>query len=329
MLIGREKEKKILSESFQAEESRCIAVYGRRRAGKTYLIRKSLHAHFTFQHTGLPGGTLVDELFEFCLSLRQYGLQDFPRPRNWPEAFECLKELIRKSTEKKKVIFLDELSWMDTHTSDFVMVLEGFWNSWASARSDILLILCSSSVSWMNSKIIRNKGGLYHRLSYRMHLQPFTLRECEAYIQSRGIVMNRHQILECYMIMGGIPFYWSFLEKGFSLSQNIDRIFFAQDAPLQHEFDDLYAALFKKPEPYIKIVSALGKRKAGMTREEILKAARLPDSGNLTARLEELESCGFLRKYHHYGMKERNAVYQLMDHYTLFYYKLNSSKFIG
>ena len=326
MLIGREKEKKILSESFQAEESRCIAVYGRRRVGKTYLIRESLHAHFTFQHAGYYGGTLVDELFEFCLSLRQYGLQDFPRPRNWLEAFECLKELIRKSTEKKKVIFLDELSWMDTHTSDFVMVLEGFWNGWASARSDILLILCSSSVSWMNSKIIRNKGGLYHRLSYRMHLQPFTLRECEAYIQSRGIVMNRHQILECYMIMGGIPFYWSFLEKGFSLPQNIDRIFFAQDAPLQHEFDYLYAALFKKPEPYIKIVSALGKRKAGMTREEILKAARLPDSGNITTRLEELESCGFLRKYHQYGMKERNAVYQLMDHYTLFYYKFLEDK---
>ena len=178
----------------------------------------------------------------------------------------------------------------------------------------------------MNSKIIRNKGGLYHRLSYRMHLQPFTLRECEAYIQSRDIVMNRHQILECYMIMGGIPFYWSFLEKGFSLSQNIDRIFFAQDAPLQHEFDYLYAALFKKPEPYIKIVSALGKRKAGMTREEILKAARLPDSGNMTTRLEELESCGFLRKYRQYGMKERNAVYQLMDHYTLFYYKFLEDK---
>ena len=326
MLIGREKEQKILAEAFQAKESRFIAVYGRRRVGKTYLIRESLHSRFTFQHTGYYGGKLADELFEFCASLREHGLRDFAKPRNWLEAFELLKDLIRNSAEKKKVIFLDELSWMDTHGSDFVMALEGFWNGWASARTDILLIVCGSVTSWMLSKIIHNKGGLYNRLSCRIHLQPFSLKECEEYIQSRNIIMNRHQILECYMIMGGIPFYWSFLEKGFSLPQNIDRIYFAQDAPLEHEFDFLYAALFKKPEPYIKIISALAKKKAGMTREELLSATHSADSGNFTARLEELESCGFLRKYRRYGMKERNAVYQLIDNFTLFYYKFLEKK---
>jgi hypothetical protein len=128
------------------------------------------------------------------------------------------------------------------------------------------------------------------------------------------------------MIMGGIPFYWSFLEKGFSLPQNIDRIFFAKDAPLEHEFDYLYAALFKKPEPYVRIISALAKKKTGMTREELLEATHLADSGNLSVRLEELESCGFLRKYRQYGNKERNAVYQLVDNFTLFYYKFLEEK---
>ena len=326
MLIGREKEQKTLKEAYQAEESKFVAVYGRRRVGKTYLIRESLSSRFTFQHTGYYGGKLADELFEFCASLREYGLKEFVKPKNWLEAFELLKELIRNSTDQRKVIFLDELSWMDTHGSDFIMALEGFWNGWASARKDILLIVCGSVTSWMLSKIIHNKGGLYNRLSYRIHLQPFTLKECEVYNRSRGIVMNRHQILECYMIMGGIPYYWSFFEKGFSLPQNIDRIFFAKDAPLEHEFDYLYAALFKKPEPYIRIVSALGKKKAGMTREELLKATRLSDSGNFTTRLEELENCGFLRKYHQYGMKERSAVYQLIDNFTLFYYKFLEEK---
>ena len=326
MLIGRIKETRILEEAYQAEESKFVAVYGRRRVGKTYLIRESLSTRFTFQHTGYYGGKLADELFEFCASLREYGLQEFNKPRNWLEAFELLKELIRNSAEKRKVIFLDELSWMDTHGSDFLMALEGFWNGWASARTDILLIVCGSVTSWMLSKIIHNKGGLYNRLSYRIHLQPFSLKECEAYIQSRHIVMNRHQILECYMIMGGVPYYWSFLEKGQSLPQNIDRIFFAKDAPLEREFDYLYASLFKKPEPYIKIVSALGKKKAGMSREELLKATRVPDSGNLTMRLDELESCGFIRKYHQFGMKERNALYQLIDNFTLFYYKFLEEK---
>ena len=326
MLIGREKEQKLLTEAYQADESRFLAVYGRRRVGKTYLIRETLNSHFTFQHTGCCGGKLADELFAFCLSLRTYGLKDFAKPRNWLEAFELLKELIRNSPEERKVIFLDEVSWMDTHGSDFIMALEGFWNGWASARTDILLIVCGSVTSWMLNKIIHNKGGLYNRLSCRIHLQPFSLKECEAYIRSRNIIMNRHQILECYMIMGGIPFYWSFLEKGFSLSQNIDRIFFAPDAPLEHEFDFLYAALFKKPEPYIKIVSALGKKKAGITREELLHATRLTDSGNFTTRLEELENCGFIRRYSQYGMKERNAVYQLIDNFTLFYYQFLESR---
>ena len=321
MLIGRENEQKVLMDAYQADESRFIAVYGRRRVGKTYLIRESFDSRFTFQHTGYYGGKLGDELFEFCSSIREYGLKEFERPRNWLEAFELLKELIRNATEQKKVIFLDELSWMDTHGSDFLMALEGFWNGWASARKDILLIVCGSVTSWMLNKIIHNKGGLYNRLSYRIHLQAFSLKECEAYLQSRNIIMNRHQILECYMIMGGIPFYWSYLEKGYSLPQNIDRIFFAKEAPLAREFDYLYAALFKKPEPYLKIVSALGKRKAGMTREELLQATRMADSGNFTLRLEELESCGFLRKYHQFGMKERNARYQLIDNFTLFYYK--------
>ena len=158
MLIGREKEQKVLTEAFQADESKFVAVYGRRRVGKTYLIRESMNSRFTFQHTGYYGGKLSDELFEFCASLREYGLKDFAKPGNWLEAFELLKELIRYSTEKRKVVFLDELSWMDTKGSDFIMALEGFWNGWASARTDILLIVCGSVTSWMLNKIIHNKG---------------------------------------------------------------------------------------------------------------------------------------------------------------------------
>lgn len=326
MLVGRKKEQKALADAYEADESRLVAVYGRYRVGKTCLIRESQDAQFTFQHTGCYGGRLSDELFGFYVSLREYGLMDCPKPGNWPNAFECLKELIRRSTEKKKVIFLDELSWMDTQGSIFMMALEGFWDGWAIARKDVYLILCSSVTSWMLSRIVHNKGGLYNRLSCQIHLQPFTLRECEAFVRSRNVIMNRQQVFECYMIMGGIPYYWGFLIKDLSLPQNIDRIFFAKEAPLAHEFDCLYPALFKKPEPYIKIVSALGKKKAGMTREELLVATQLPDSGNFSVRLEELESCGFLRKYRRYGMKERNAIYQLVDNFTLFHFRFLRDK---
>lgn len=321
MMTGRESEQKLLRDAYREPESRFIAVYGRRRVGKTYLIRETFAGQLAFQHAGYYGGKMADELFAFASSLREYGLQEFDKPVNWMEAFELLKELVRTSGQEKKVLFLDELSWMDTPRSDFMMALEGFWNGWASARKDVLLIVCGSVTSWMLNHVVHNKGGLYNRLSGRIHLKPFTLKECEEYLQSRNIVMNRHQILECYMILGGVPYYWSLLQKGLSLPQNIDRLFFADDAPLDREFDYLYAALFSKPEPYVRIVSALGRKKAGMTREELIQETKIRDSGAFSVKLEELESCGFIRRYYAYGKKQRDSVYQLMDNYTLFYFK--------
>ena len=321
MLIGRDRERQQLLNTLYASESKFIAVYGRRRVGKTYLIRETFESQFTFQHTGYYGGKKAEELFAFGASLREYGMPLASSPKSWLEAFELLKALIRESRRERKVIFLDELSWMDTAGSDFMMALEGFWNGWAAARKDIVLIVCGSLTSWMLSKVVHNKGGLYNRLSFRLHLQPFTLAQCEAYAKSRGLVMNRHQLLECYMIMGGIPYYWSFLQKGKSPAQNVDALFFAEDARLQDEFKFMYAALFKKPESYIKIVRALGQKKAGMTREELLTASGSADTGAFSMKLEELESCGFIRRYRYFGNKERNSVYQLIDNYTLFYYK--------
>ncbi len=326
MLIGRKKEQEMLREAYQADESRFAAVYGRRRVGKTCLIRETFKGQFAFSHTGYYNGSIGEELFAFSASLREYGLQDYKEPKCWMEAFELLKDLIRNAPDGKKVIFFDELSWMDTRGSDLIMALEGFWNGWASARKDILLIVCGSVTSWMLSKIVHNKGGLYNRLSFRINLQQFTLRECEEYIRSRNIKMSRHQILECYMILGGVPYYWSFLKKGLSLPQNIDQMFFSHEALLDREFDYLFASLFKRPEPYVRVVSALGHKKAGMTREELLKETGAADSGNFTTRLDELESCGFIRKYSEYGKKQRNSVYQLMDNFTLFYFKFLEKK---
>ena len=326
MIIGRKQEQEKLMEAYRADESRFVAVYGRRRIGKTYLIRETFAQQMTFQHTGYYGGDQAAELFAFCASLREHGYREFQPPKNWLEAFELLKDLIRASGAPKKGIFLDELSWMDTRGSDFLMALEGFWNGWASARKDILLIVCGSVTSWMINNIVHNKGGLYNRLSFRIHLQPFTLEECEAYLLYRQIQMNRYQILECYMIMGGVPYYWSFLKPGFSLPQNIDRIFFSKEPELDREFDYLYASLFRKPEQYIQIVTALGRKKVGMTREELLLETGLPDSGSTSTKLKELESCGFIRKYLPYGKKNRNCVYQLIDNFTLFHFKFLENK---
>jgi len=320
MIIGRAKELELIRSTLTDDKSHFIAIYGRRRIGKTFLVRESCGYRFTFQHAGMAEGKLREQLFAFDASLKDAGLKETKVSANWAEAFEKLKDLIRQSTEAKKTIFIDELSWMDTPRSDFLRALEHFWNGWASARKDIVLIVCASATSWMLSKIIHNKGGLYNRLTEQIHLKAFCLGECEEYVRSVNIALNREHILQYYMIFGGVPYYWSFLKQGQSLSQNIDRILFSEDAPLKNEFDYLYAAIFNNPGNYLKIIQALSTKKAGLTRDEIIAATGLSNSGDLTRRMEELQSCGFIRKYNAFGKKSKNALFQLVDNFTLFYY---------
>lgn len=321
MIIGRDDEIRDLRETVLEEQSSFIAVYGRRRVGKTFLIREAFNYRFTFQHAGLSEGSLAEQIFSFEASIKDAGGKSNNKRKNWLEAFEDLKDLIRTSQEKKKIIFIDELSWMDTKNSDLIPALENFWNGWASARKDIILIVCASATSWMMSKVIHNKGGLYNRLTKKIHLEPFSIGECEKYIHAKGLVLTRNQILQYYMIFGGVPFYWGYLKKGNSIAQNIDNILFVENAPLKDEFKYLYASIYRNPTVHLKIVEALGKKKVGMTRDEIIETTKLNNSGDLTTKLEELESCGFIRKYYSYGKQKKNALYQLIDNFTLFYYQ--------
>ena len=321
MIIGRSNEIATLRNAMGDDQSHFIAVYGRRRIGKTYMIREAYGYRFTFQHAGIYKGTRTEQLYGFKASLKEAGMEVAADFGNWLEAFEALKDLIRQSSEKKKVIFIDELSWMDTAKSDLIRALENFWNGWASARTDIVLIVCTSATSWMISRIIHNKGGLYNRLTERIRLGEFCLAECEDYVKSRSIALNRAQIMEYYMIFGGVPYYWSFIKPGQSIAQNVDRVLFAEDAPLADEFEYLYAAIFRNPKKYIEIIKTLGTRKAGMTREEIIYNSDLKNSGDLTDKLEELINCGFIRKYYSLGKEKKDALYQLIDNYTLFYYQ--------
>lgn len=321
MLIGRINEQKRLKKALLSDESEFVAVYGRRRVGKTYLIRETFGYQFTFSHIGLAKKNTREQLKNFQSSLRKQGLPKAVLPKNWFEAFDLLETLVKQSKDKKKVIFIDELPWMDSPKSGFVTAIEHFWNSFASARKDIVFIVCGSATSWIIKKILKNKGGLHNRITIRIHLNQFTLNECEQYAQTLRLGMTHRQLMECYMVMGGVPYYWSLLDSEKSLAQNIDYLFFSKYGELRNEFSELYASLFKNPEKYISIIEALGQKKVGMTREEIVKEGKIPYNGNVSVLLDELESCGFIRKYTTIGHKNKNAVFQLIDQYTLFYYK--------
>lgn len=320
MIVGRKKEIETLKEIYNDNKSHFVAIYGRRRIGKTYLINEVFKNNILFHHSGVANGTLKEQLFAFKASLKNCNYTPKEKITNWFEAFEELKDLIRSSQTERKVIFIDELSWMDTAKSDMMRSLESFWNGWASFRDDIVLIVCASATSWMLKKIIHNKGGLYNRLTEQIHLGQFTLKECEEYFNTNGLIVNRIQILEYYMILGGVPFYYNFIKKGLSVAQNIDNMFFKKDAPLKDEFKYLFSSIFKNPDDYLKIISTLAKKKIGLTREEIIEYSKLTNSGFLSTKLDELESCGFIRHYNCFGMKSKKSLYQITDSFIIFYY---------
>jgi uncharacterized protein len=321
-LVGRKPEVALLEKIKNTEKSAFIAVYGRRRVGKTFLIRRTLGDQFTFQVTGRANVHLKLQLINFHAAILKYFpvAEHKPVPKTWFDMFQLLIFCLEQEDKStRKILFLDELPWMDTPQSYFLSSLEHFWNSWASDRSDIMLIVCGSAASWMIGNLLNNRGGLHNRITHRIGLEPFTLHETELFLQQKGGVFERYEIAQLYMILGGVPFYLEQIETGESVTQNIDRLCFRPQAPLRQEFDNLYGSLFKKSERHVAVIEALAKKMKGLNRDELIKAAKLPEGGGATKILRELEESNFIRRYREFGKSQRNTLYQLTDFFSIFY----------
>ena len=321
-IIGREYEQHVLKNICEEKEARLVAVYGRRRVGKTYLVKYFFDEKFDFFFTGSFETPMKVQLTLFRDALRQYSGAESPMPKNWFEAFGQLREYLQGLKKKQMVVFLDELPWMDTPKSNFLAAFNYFWNTWGSTRDGLKLVVCGSATSWMLDKVVGDKGGLYGRSSRSVYLAPFCLAEVEEFLRLRkGIVWNRYQILEAYMIMGGIPYYLDMLEKGVPFTQNIDNLFFREGAPLRTEYDFLFRSLFKTATVYRQVVETVAKKNKGLTLKEIKDELKAGDGGGLTEVLQNLCKCDFIREYSAYGKKEKGSVYQLTDLFSLYYLK--------
>lgn len=322
-LVGREQEIKLLKEYTTSECPEFVAVYGRRRVGKTYLVNQLFGGKMAFAMTGVLNGTKEEQMEAFVDAMQEYSGKLPEKPKTWMEAFRILKLYLKKKVALKRrcIVFLDELPSMDTQRSGFVRALGYFWNSWASLQDNLTLIVCGSATSWMIRNIVNDKGGLHDRITHELHLRPFTLKETEQYFKSRQFKWDRLTIMQAYMALGGVPYYLSLLHRGESFAANIDRLFFGDEEELRREYKRLYATLFKSPESYMTIVNALAKVKAGMTRDELRKALGQDSSGSLSGKLEDLVNCDIIRRYHIHNKttKKNSAIYQLIDFYSLFY----------
>jgi AAA+ ATPase superfamily predicted ATPase len=321
ILISRKRECEELQRCLDSKRSELVIVSGRRRVGKTFLIESFFNKKYTFSFVGEHNTPAKVQIQNFMRNLQRYSNIKPPKATSWYDAFNALEDYIDTiQTNDKKVIFIDEMPWIDTQRSNFVNALENFWNGWCNRRNDIVLVATGSATSWMADKIEGNQGGLHARITCNIHLSPFNLHETEEYLRQCNCLWDRYQIMQCYMIFGGVPFYLSLLNYNYSLAQNVDRLFFADGALLKSEFDELYNALFTKADSYIKVAKLLSERKCGLTRYEISKATGI-DGVFLSKILRNLERCDFIARISQYGNKSRECSYQLIDFFTLFYYK--------
>ena len=327
-VAGRLNEQQIMYQLLRSDHSEFLAIYGRRRIGKTFLVRSVYEFDLAFQMTGMADVPTRQQLANFASALRSAD-PDSPgeiNPTSWFNAFELLRRFLEKNKRDKKVVFFDELPWLDTPHSNFLSALEHFWNAWASARTDIILVVCGSAASWMINKLINNKGGLHNRVTKRMRLQPFSLQETETFFQNKNIELDRYQIVQLYMAMGGIPFYLNEIQSGRSAFQEIDRLCFSPGGILANEYTNLYRSLFNTSERHMTIVETLAENSRGMTRSAIISVSGLSNGGSTTKALLELEESGFITRVHPFEKKIKEAVYRLSDQYSLFYLKFMKDK---
>ena len=320
-LIGREREWKELEWAVNSHRSEFIIMYGRRRVGKTFLVRRFFNDTYCFHYVGAHRQKKNVQLQNFREALVRYsGDKSIPELKSWHDAFLRLEEYLEKCKEKRKIIFFDEMPWIDTQGSEFVDELEYFWSSWVQNRDDIVFVACGSATSWMKDKLEDNQGGLHNRITHRIYLRPFFLSECKAYLIEHGFDWDDYQILQCYMLFGGVPYYLSLLRPSLSLPQNVDSLVFRRGGDLSDEFNELYNALFNKADRYIAIVKLLSTKREGFTRDEIEQGTGY-SGGGLSKMLENLERCDFIVSYAQFGNKTKHTLYRLADFYTLFYFR--------
>ena len=327
-IIGRTFEQQKLTEIIESGKAEFVAIYGRRRVGKTFLVKEFFDNQFAFYATGLANSNTKTQLVNFSIFLNKSFNKELKTPKNWLDAFNILQTEL-SGIQGDKIIFIDELPWFDTKKSDFLTGLEFFWNSWASTQSDLKLFVCGSAASWMINKLIRNKGGLYNRVTQRIKIEPFSLQETEVFLESKNIYVDRYQILNLYMVMGGIPYYLEQIKKGQSVTQNIENICFEETGLLKSEFQFIFSSLFDNSERHEQLLRKIYSLGTHATRHNLVTQLQLISGGAITIKLNELEESGFIKSYVPFGINKTKKIYIVSDYYTLFYFKFieHSGKF--
>lgn len=328
-IAGRQEEIALLEDLLRKNNPEFVAVYGRRRVGKTFLVRQVYGKQIVFECSGLHQKSFSRQLENFWLTLQEANPtgKSTPMPQTWLQAFAQLKIFLNTlKGGQKKVVFLDEIPWFETPRSGFLAALDNFWNQYCSKREDLILVICGSAASWIIKKVINDRGGLHNRITTHVQLMPFTLHETKAFLGINQVQLTHKDIAQLYMCVGGIPFYLKDVKPGKSVPQILDDLFFNNQATLKHEFQNLYAALFKNSDLHEKIVAALSSKNKGLNRSEIIAQTGFNSGGGLTLALKELIECGFVKQINPFRKSSEGGLYRLVDEFSHFHFKFLANK---
>jgi len=324
VLTGRQAEKNILATVIASGNPELVAVYGRRRVGKTFLIRTAYAGHVVFEFSGIHSASLATQLQNFTNSMQTAAgsAAVLAVPGSWVQAFHQLQGILQPKLKKgRSVIFLDEFPWAHSARSGFLEAFEHFWNSWCTKQNNLVVVICGSAAAWMIRNVVNNKAGLHNRISQKIRLLPFSLYETEQYLKSNHVNLDQYQILQVYMAIGGIPQYLKNIKPGQSAAAAIDELCFTKDGLLRNEFENLYRSLFDKADHHINVIKALATKTSGLNRNEIIAACSLSSGGTTTRLIEELVESGFIAAYIPFNKDVKESIYKLTDEYSLFYLK--------
>jgi hypothetical protein len=323
-MLGRKQEIELLQEALQSARAELIAIYGRRRVGKTFMVRQALEKEIVFEFSGTLHGPMKQQLANFSEALSKVLKTSVPLaiPLTWSEAMKNLEKLLTPMISKKPlVVFFDEFPWINTPRSGFLEAFDYWWNTWASRHPKLIVIICGSAAAWMIKHVVNNKGGLHNRITRKIRLIPFTLSETEDYLKANRIKLPRYQIAQLYMCTGGVPHYLNGINPGQSITQAIEKMCFSKDGLLTNEFENLYAALFENAEKHVEVVRVLALHPGGLSRAQIIAQCKLTTGGGTTRMLNELEESGFISYQIAFAKSQNEGFYHLDDAFTHFYFR--------
>jgi len=330
-IIARKKEKKVLADILWSKSAELLAIYGRRRVGKTFLVRnffESLDNVIYFEMAGQKQESgeyapLKYQLGNFKYQFERTFSKEIQVPQSWQEAFNILKKEVDRFDDAnvKLILFFDELPWLCSPKSGFFEALDQAWNTSFERQHNVKVIVCGSAASWMLKKIVHAKAGFSRRITHKIQLPPFSLKETKEYLTFKGFDLSLMSIAEIYMIFGGIPYYLNFMNPHKSIYQNIEDECFDISGRLVDEYHLVFDSLFNHSNNHKKIVEFIASRQKGVLLKELTKQFSSLKGGSLSRIIDNLVGSSFIKKTAPLYNEKKGTTYRIIDEYILFYLK--------